>query len=428
MKRIASIIAAICLAVSTWAGVYTVESVPNVHKADREQFVADPDNFVPAAYRDSINVALKNVRQTSSAEVMVVVVGDYSDEYADFNDFANKLFEYWGLGKQDKDNGLLILAVMDRHEAVIRTGRGMEGLLPDPVCSRIFRQIIAPNMKEGRTGEALLGAVKVVQEILTRPDAVDEILSKAADADNGNGEEEVSGFQIYLGLSAILAVFMLVLVLVALASLKGKSDHHKYNKMVSWRDPMLIFTFLGIGLPSVATIPLLLLLNHWRNHTRYCPNCKARMERLDEQSDNAYLTPAQDLEEQIGSVDYDVWLCAQCNETDILPYVNHNDKHVECEICHARTAHLVKARVLRKPTATEKGRGIKIYECKNCHGTFEKPYDIDPTGGDGGAALVAGAVIGSALSGGRGGGGFSGPIGGGFGGGRTFGGGAGGRW
>lgn len=436
MKRLASILCAICLALTTLAGTYSAKTLPNVHRADREQFIADPDNLVPPAYRDSINAALKTLRQTTSAEAMAVVVGDYDDQYADYNDFATAIFEEWGLGKSDKDNGLLILIVIDRHEAVIRTGKGTEGVLTDALCSRIFRNIIVPNMRQGQTGPAILQSVTVIGQILADPDNADVILSSEADADthgSSSSDDDISGFQIYLGLSCLLAVFMLMLFLVQLATLRGKSENQKYNSLVTWRDPMLIFTFLGVGIPSVATIPLLLLLNHWRNHPRYCPNCHARMTRLDEVSDNAFLTPAQDLEEQIGSVDYDVWLCTQCQETDILPYTNHHDtKHIECQLCHARTAHLVKARVVQKPTATQKGRGMKVYECRHCHGTFEVPYDIDPTGGDDGAAMLAGVALGSALSSSRSSsfsGGFgSGSFGGGFGGGGTFGGGAGGRW
>ena len=430
MKRIASLFTAICLALTALAATYTAESVPNVHRADREQFIADPDNFVAQADRDSINAVLKAIRLNTTAEAMAVVIGDYDKQYYDYNDFATALFTQWGLGKAEKDNGLLILIVMDRREAVIRTGRGLEGLLSDAVCSRIFRNIIVPNMRQGQTGQAIIASAKTIEQILSDPDNIDEILSNEADADTrGSSNDDISGFKIYLGLSCLMALFMLLLFLLQLAALRGKSENRKYNSFITWRDPMLIFTFLGIGIPSVATIPLLLLLNHWRNHPRNCPNCKARMERLDEQSDNAYLTPSQDLEEQIGSVDYDVWLCPQCNETDILPYTNHQDsKHIECQLCHARTAHLVKARVIQQPTATQKGKGIKVYQCKNCRGTFEVPYDIDPTGGDNsGAAFIAGAALGSALGGRRGGGSF-GSIGGGFGGGSTIGGGAGGRW
>ena len=45
------------------------------------------------------------------------------------------------------------------------------------------------------------------------------------------------------------------------------------------------------------------------------------MELIDEEHDNDYLTPAQDTEEKLNSIDYDVWHCPHCHETEVLPYV-----------------------------------------------------------------------------------------------------------
>ena len=50
----------------------------------------------------------------------------------------------------------------------------------------------------------------------------------------------------------------------------------------------------------------------------------------DEATDNLYLNAGQDIEEQLGSVDYDVWLCPKCGETDIEPYLNHSSAYKQC--------------------------------------------------------------------------------------------------
>jgi uncharacterized protein len=143
------------------------------------------------------------------------------------------------------------------------------------------------------------------------------------------------------------------------------------------------------------------------------------MKRLDEKSDNAYLTQAQDMEERINSVDYDVWLCGKCGEVDILPYVNSSKDYTVCPQCGARACALSADRVIRKPTTFTEGRGEKIYCCRNCRRQSAVAYNIPklppvivvpPTGGG---------------RGGFGGGGFSGGS---FGGGSTGGGGASGGW
>lgn len=42
-----------------------------------------------------------------------------------------------------------MLIVMDERQVVIRTGRGMEGVLPDVICGRIIRDVIVPEFREG---------------------------------------------------------------------------------------------------------------------------------------------------------------------------------------------------------------------------------------------------------------------------------------
>ena len=44
------------------------------------------------------------------------------------------------------------------------------------------------------------------------------------------------------------------------------------------------------------------------------------MQRLEETADDAHLQPAQQLEEKLGSVDYDVWACSACSFVDTKRY------------------------------------------------------------------------------------------------------------
>jgi len=69
-----------------------------------------------------------------------------------------------------------------------------------------------------------------------------------------------------------------------------------------------MITVLFIGMPLPWLVVMLLRMRHIRLHKHPCPNCGTLMQRLDEDTDNKYLTPSQDLEEQLKSVDYVVWL------------------------------------------------------------------------------------------------------------------------
>ncbi|MDE6288071.1 MAG: TPM domain-containing protein, partial [Muribaculaceae bacterium] len=399
MKRIVALLIVALAMLQVAAATYTVKSVPDVHRLDRERFVSNPDGILPASAVTRIDTRLKELRRATGCEAMVVAVDNIEPE--DINTFATDLFEYWGLGKDDVDNGLLVLIVKDQRLVTIRPGYGLEGVLPDITCGRIIREIMAPAFAEGDYGAGTVAAVDVISDILSDPANAAEYISHRPDADEA-GDSGDRAFSYYLIACAALALFMLLLLCLRIMSMKNRSDYDKYRALESWKAVYLALTFMGLGMPAIASIPLLLLLNKWRNHRRNCPNCGTAMIKVDEVNDNRYLTPSQDLEEQIGSVDYDVWLCPSCGETDILAYVNKSSPMIECENCHARTARLKVNRIVQKPTAHAEGKGVQEYECLNCHHTTRRYYKIPR---DESAALAALGVA-AMMAGGRRGGGF----------------------
>ncbi len=426
--RLRILLAALLMAtINMAAATYTPSQVPDVHRADRRDFVANPDGILSRETVSIANTMLDSMRRALTVEPMLVVVDNITDP-DDPSQFATDLFGLWGLGKADKDNGLLILIVKDMRKATIRTGYGLEGALPDITCGRIIRDAMAPKFREGKYDLGTLDAIDLIYNILSDPDTAAEYRSDAPDADDAPGKEGLGAFTIYLLIAAFVAVCMLASFLLHLYEIRKRSDYSKYRAFADWRPTFLALSAFGLGIPLIATIPLILSLNHWRNHARKCPNCGTMMNKVDEVHDNDYLTPAQDLEERVGSVDYDVWLCPACGETDILPYTSRTSPYIECDNCHARTARLVRNRVVQRPTSTMRGKGVREYECLNCHHRNNRYYDIAPEPDALAAAAAGAAILGSSRRGGGFGGGFGGSIGGGFGGGMTGGGGATGGW
>ena len=153
------------------------------------------------------------------------------------------------------------------------------------------------------------------------------------------------------------------------------------------------------------------------------------MHRLPEEKDNELLTPSQDLEERLDTVDYDVWECPECGTVERFPFKVKQTKYTECPACHTIAMTLESDRVVHPATTRREGYGVKTYECKFCGHRTDKGYRI-PRKEDPAAMAAAAAVLGAAASrrGGGGGGFGGGGFGGGFGGGATGGGGAGGSW
>lgn len=394
----------------------SLDDVPNVHVADRTRFVSDPAGYLSSGAVARADSILASVWRASTAEPVAVIVENIDGNDIDIS--ATELFEKWGLGKKDKDNGVLLLVSMEDRKAVIRTGYGVEGVLPDVVCNRILQQIMLPAFKNGDYDGGIVNTLSAMRDIMTTPEAVDELRSEYANDATAGKEDHF--FRNYLIFGVVVFVGMLVILLVVYCGSRSMERHDRYEKLRKLKLPYLVMTVGFIGIPVMSYLLLSYLMRRVRLQRLRCRNCDQRMRLIDEVHDNDYLTPAQDMEEQLNSVDYDVWHCDNCGENEIIPFVNHHAGFSVCPNCGARAAVYESNVVVRQPTELNDGVGRKTYFCKNCRKRREELYKI--------AKIIAPPVIIGGIGGGGRSGGFGGFGGGGFGGGHTGGGGASGGW
>lgn len=415
------------LIVATAAGLsaMTLDEIPNVHLADSTRFVSNPSGVLSAATEAALNRQIGAIWRDTSAEVAVVAIDKIDSDLSD-EEFAIKLFETWGIGKSDKDNGLLILLSRDDNFAQIVTGYGLEGAVPDILAGRIYRNAMVPEFKKGDYDAGITAAVDQIGQLLRDPSVAEEIMSKERNNAHADSQDGDANFDLYVRLMAIVAAAMLIYALYMVWSTRKMNSVERWRKLNSLAQTALVIGIVSLGMGLVAWLVLFVAMLRSRRKTRICSHCGSKMQLIDEEHDNDYLSPSQDLEEKLNSVDYDVWRCPNCHQTDIFPYVNRHSPYTECPRCHARAMSVVDRRILREPTTSTEGEGVDISQCRNCGNRGERRFKIDkkPDLTD---AAVAGAILGG-LSG-RGGGGFGGGFGGGsFGGGSTGGGGAGGHW
>lgn len=398
------------------AAALTTKDIDNVHVADRTRFVSDMAGAMSASARSRADSLLQSIWRQTSAEPIVVIVPSLDGE--DIDDFATQLFSDWQIGKNDRDNGVLMLISIGDRKAVIRTGYGTEGILPDVVCGRIIRNEMAPRFREGDYDGGILAALQTMQAAMTSDEARAELMSDKANDAAADDFDADKAFDIYWKICVALGFLGLLAVIIAYFGVRKLPTSRAYATFENTRLGLLVASFLSLGCLFPAYFLMLAFQRHIRLHKRLCPHCNTRMLRVDEDNDNAYLTASQDAEERLDSVDYDVWLCPDCGETDIIPYVNPKKNYTECPSCHARACTLVNRRTIVAPTTRREGRGIEEYVCLNCRRRYEKPYTIAKE-------VEAPIIIGGGGFGCGGGGGFSGGS---FGGGMTGGGGASGGW
>lgn len=403
------------------------ESIANPNIGNPENYVADPFHQLNSNNVQEINKMLDGVREKTTCEVAVAVVKNLDGMTVE--EYAYKLFRHWGLGKSDNNNGVLFVIATGDRKARIEVGSGAEGVLTDVACSKIIRRRLIPAMKDKNLNLGVYGVVRGITGALTDPAVGDELRSDKG----GSPLSRVNIIDSNRIMSFILIVagcvflFTLVLFITDFVNTRRRDN---YRRAMTWRNHLNTYWW-GAALSFGSALPISLLAyalyRRARDITEICDTCGAKMKKLSEEEDNNYLTPSQDFEEQLKTVDYDVWLCPKCGTVERFPYVERQLKYQKCPMCNTIAMNLVMDKVVEPPTAKSEGHGVRVYKCQFCHHERRDDYVIPKKNDD--AGLLAGAIIGGAVGsslgrGGGGGGGFSG----GFGGGHSSGGGASGGW
>lgn len=120
------------------------------------KYINDYTNIINNTYKEKIVSIGKELEDKTSAQAIIVVID--STNNIPIEDYSNKLFRAWGIGQNNKDNGLLILLAIDDRQYRVEVGRGIEGVIPDALSNRIMESLAKPNFLEKNYGEGLLNS------------------------------------------------------------------------------------------------------------------------------------------------------------------------------------------------------------------------------------------------------------------------------
>lgn len=124
---------------------------------------------------------LASVEQKNGIQIFVLTVKSLQGE--NLEEYANRVFEKWGIGQKKEDNGVLLLVAYNERDVRIEVGYGLEGTLTDTKCGLILRNVIIPEFRNGDYGKGICKGVKAVGGIVAGDVEVEEQL-KASDQEN----------------------------------------------------------------------------------------------------------------------------------------------------------------------------------------------------------------------------------------------------
>jgi len=116
-------------------------------------------------------------------------------------------------------------------------------------------------------------------------------------------------------------------------------------------------------------------LNRLRYKPRISPKTGRPMKLLTEEEEDVYLDEGMQAEEDVFSVDYDVWIDEETGYTQIEKY---SGKYAikQCPKCNYQTFKIEKEELLIAPTAISSGELLKRYRCTYCNYTEKEIFNV----------------------------------------------------
>lgn len=164
-----------------------------------EGFINDYANLLSMQAKTQLEAQLTQLEKDTTAEVAVVTVKSLEGDYIE--DYAVKLFEKWGIGKKDKNNGVLFLVALDDRKMRIEVGYGLEPIITDGRAGRIRDNDVIPQFKQNDYEGGIIAGVNSIEKYIrngTPPAPLEENPVKNVFEDFGTAFFFMSIITIYL--------------------------------------------------------------------------------------------------------------------------------------------------------------------------------------------------------------------------------------
>jgi len=392
----------LCLAfaASPAGAAMDVAKVPNP-LATTGLWVGDNGGVLGPDYIALIQSVCETLKVKTDAEFAVITIDDLGG--LPVESFAAKLFERFGIGVAGKENGLLLLFSRDDKKIRFEVGYGMESVITDSIAGRLLDEKALPFFREGQFAHGLYAVAKAAAEAigtangtplgLTDPAAwpaqVTPPQPLAREEDGAAGEmakkaDPVPSALVSGGIVVLFAFLGFLFINRKVAQKRGRAAKLKAAQgggvfALTWLGS--IGGFAALAAINKAILPFLVSLGavpiassvglgkalkslrrRLAGYQEPCAKCGQPMDLLDEQADDALLTPEEVAEEKAGGMDYEVWQCPSCGATE--SFSAKLGKASACPQCNRRTLVTTTTTVIAA-TRTSGGKVKFVADCEN---------------------------------------------------------------
>ena len=125
--------------------------------------VVDEANLIDPAAEQRLIGKLAGLEASTSDQLVVVTLKTLNNQ--PIEKAALELGNRWGIGREDVDNGVLLVVAPNERKVRIEVGLGLEGLLTDEKAAAIIQQM-TPEFRAGRMQDGINVGVDQIEALL----------------------------------------------------------------------------------------------------------------------------------------------------------------------------------------------------------------------------------------------------------------------
>jgi uncharacterized protein len=126
--------------------------------------VGDFAGILTPQARAELQSLLAALEEDTTAEVVVATTSSLGGMSVE--EYGNRVFKEWRIGKAALDNGVLVLVAPTERQVRIEVGYGLEGVIPDALAGAIIRDDFLPAFRNGNYEAGILTGVRRVATVV----------------------------------------------------------------------------------------------------------------------------------------------------------------------------------------------------------------------------------------------------------------------
>jgi uncharacterized protein len=298
---------------------------PYPQRADRQ--INDYAGALADADKTTIHSAQTALLRERGAELVVVTINsvdDYDVPEQTIEAFATNLFNSWGIGDRQRNDGVLLLVAIKDRKVRIEVGSGY-GDSYNSAMQGVIDEDILPRFRTGNYSQGIVNGVRGIRVVLTAAPSQSSTFVASPLVIAG---VLVAGFALVLGTAQVAL--------------------HRRRR---WRNPPL-------------------------RQVMMCGHCHRPMDELGIELVDADLDAGHRVERQLGSVHYQLWECRSCGSRKRQSQPGATLRYRSCPKCRYRTLE-DDEQITQPPSHTRRGLKVTTRHCHYCgYTTVLRAYQL----------------------------------------------------